>query len=132
MRLDPGTDRAALHALVHAADVVIEASRPRALRGWGIDAEAEVARGATWLSITAAGRACDRVGFGDDVTASAGLVALDAAMNRRLAAESCHKSCHDTGRGWCNSGQTMRLTCGAALGSRTPDLRITRGIRAAW
>ncbi|WP_040796417.1 CoA transferase [Nocardia higoensis] len=71
-------DRAALHALVSAADIVIEASRPRALRGFGLEAEQFVADGATWLSITAAGRASDRVGFGDDIAASAGLVAFDA------------------------------------------------------
>ncbi|WP_226365028.1 CoA transferase [Pseudonocardia sp. ICBG162] len=76
--LDPDRDRAALHALVAAADVVIEASRPRALRGFGLSAEQEVARGATWVSITAAGRSSDRVGFGDDVAAAAGLVARDA------------------------------------------------------
>jgi crotonobetainyl-CoA:carnitine CoA-transferase CaiB-like acyl-CoA transferase len=79
--LDPADprDRPALAALVDAADVVIEASRPRALRGFGLDAEAAVARGATWISITAAGRASNRIGFGDDVAASAGLVAVDAA-----------------------------------------------------
>ncbi|BBG02738.1 MULTISPECIES: CoA transferase [Pseudonocardia] len=77
--LDPGDpdQRAALHRLVRRADIVVEASRPRALRGFGIDAGAEVARGATWISITAAGRDSDRVGFGDDVAASAGLVARD-------------------------------------------------------
>lgn len=75
--LDPVRDRAALHALVAAADVVIEGSRPRALRAWGLHAEEAVARGTTWVSITAAGRASDRVGFGDDVAAAAGLVALD-------------------------------------------------------
>ncbi|GAA4698357.1 CoA transferase [Pseudonocardia yuanmonensis] len=79
--LDPAgpADRAALAALVDAADIVIEASRPRALRGFGLDAEAAVARGATWISITGAGRASNRIGFGDDVAASAGLVARDAA-----------------------------------------------------
>jgi crotonobetainyl-CoA:carnitine CoA-transferase CaiB-like acyl-CoA transferase len=78
--LDPGTadGRTALHRLVDAADVVIEASRPRALAGWGLDASRAVARGATWVSITAAGRASARVGFGDDVAAAAGLVAHDA------------------------------------------------------
>lgn len=75
--LDPGdpVDRRRLAELVRAADVVVEASRPRALRRMGLVAEDEVARGATWVSITAAGRASDRVGFGDDVAASAGLVA---------------------------------------------------------
>lgn len=77
--LDPEepAGRRALGALVAAADIVIEASRPRALRGWGLEAEEAVARGTSWISITAAGRGSDRVGFGDDVAASAGLVAVD-------------------------------------------------------
>lgn len=77
--LDP-TDvkgRRALAALVDAADIVIEASRPRALAGFGLDAEAAAATGTTWVSITAAGRHSDRIGFGDDVAAAAGLLAYD-------------------------------------------------------
>lgn len=77
--LDP-TDpdgRRALAALVEAADIVIEASRPRALAGFGLDAQAAVAAGTTWVSITANGRASNRVGFGDDVAAGAGLLARD-------------------------------------------------------
>ncbi|MGW1028912.1 CoA transferase [Streptomyces sp. NPDC002577] len=78
--LDPGTPsgRRALAALVSAADIVIEASRPRALARFGLDAHATVAAGATWVSITAAGRASERVGFGDDVAAGAGLVARES------------------------------------------------------
>lgn len=77
--LDPATvgGRAALAGLVAAADFVIEASRPRALAGFGLDAAAAVAGGATWVSITAAGRVSNRIGFGDDVAAGAGLVAVD-------------------------------------------------------
>lgn len=78
--LDPATSRGrrALAALVAAADIVIEASRPRALAGFGIEAQAAVERGTIWVSITAAGRDSPRVGFGDDVAASAGLVAYDS------------------------------------------------------
>jgi crotonobetainyl-CoA:carnitine CoA-transferase CaiB-like acyl-CoA transferase len=78
--LDFEADRELLHRLVGAADVVLESSRPRALRQLGIDADAEVERGAVWMSITAYGRGVDdemRVGFGDDVAAGAGLVAWD-------------------------------------------------------
>jgi crotonobetainyl-CoA:carnitine CoA-transferase CaiB-like acyl-CoA transferase len=77
--LDPETPggRRALSALVDAADIVIEASRPRALARFGLDAEAKVRSGTIWVSITAAGRDSPRVGFGDDVTAGAGLVAHD-------------------------------------------------------
>lgn len=68
-------DLAALKSLVDTADVVIESSRPRALAGWGLDAEAAARAGTVWVSITAYGReAGDRVGFGDDVAAGAGLV----------------------------------------------------------
>ncbi|MGX7730136.1 CoA transferase [Rhodococcus sp. 2H158] len=79
--LDPALphERAALTALVAAADIVIEASRPRALAGFGLDADEFVAHGATWISITAHGRASNRIGFGDDIAAAAGLVARDDA-----------------------------------------------------
>lgn len=79
--VDPGTPtgRGALSALVTAADIVIEASRPRALAGFGLDAAAAVADGTTWISITAAGRNSPRVGFGDDVAAGSGLVAWTGA-----------------------------------------------------
>ncbi|QKW40466.1 CoA transferase [Actinomadura sp. NAK00032] len=80
--LDPAepAGRRALEALVDAADIVIEASRPRALARFGLDAEAAVAAGTTWVSITAYGRAHDRIGFGDDVAAAAGLVCRDRDM----------------------------------------------------
>jgi crotonobetainyl-CoA:carnitine CoA-transferase CaiB-like acyl-CoA transferase len=79
--LDPDTagGRRALAALVAAADIVIEASRPRALARFGLDAGAAAGRGTIWVSITAAGRGSPRVGFGDDVAAGAGLVACDQA-----------------------------------------------------
>ena len=76
--LEAPADREMLRTLVAGADIVIEASRPRALRAWGVDAAAHTDRGGTWVSITAAGRGSDRVGFGDDVAAAAGLVAVDA------------------------------------------------------
>ncbi|MDX6333662.1 MAG: hypothetical protein QOG05_1002 [Streptosporangiaceae bacterium] len=77
--LDPDTPggRRALAALVEAADIVIEASRPRALARFGLDAEAAARQGTVWVSITAAGRGSPRIGFGDDAAAGAGLVACD-------------------------------------------------------
>jgi hypothetical protein len=79
--LDPETPggRRAMAALVGAADIVIEASRPRALARFGLDAGSAVENGTIWVSITACGRGSERVGFGDDVAAGAGLVAFDAA-----------------------------------------------------
>jgi crotonobetainyl-CoA:carnitine CoA-transferase CaiB-like acyl-CoA transferase len=80
--VDPGDDQdaALLRALVAAADIVVEASRPRALAGWGLSAEESVAEGTTWVGITAYGRYgadAQRIGFGDDIAAAAGLVAVD-------------------------------------------------------
>lgn len=68
--------RSELRRMIDSADVVIEASRPRALQQMGIDA-AEF-RGRVWLSITSHGRDQPlRVGFGDDAAVAGGLVAYD-------------------------------------------------------
>lgn len=73
---DP-SDRIRLADLLGRADLVLEASRPRALEALGIDAGEHVARGISWLSITARGRESDTVGFGDDVAVAAGLAVVD-------------------------------------------------------
>jgi len=73
---------AVLRALVERADVVIEASRPRALAQLGLDVHDVLAWGSgprVWISITGHGRAVDRVAFGDDAAVAGGLVALDGA-----------------------------------------------------
>jgi hypothetical protein len=87
LRTPAGRDR--LRALVRSADVVVEASRPRALRGLGIDAERMVLEreARVWVSITAYGRAgpwANRVGYGDDVAAAAGLTARDPVTDAPL------------------------------------------------
>lgn len=82
-----------LRALLERADVVIEGSRPRALRRLGIDA-AEVGRaraGQTWVSITAyggSGRYANRPGFGDDVAFAAGLFDREADGTPRLLGDA--------------------------------------------
>jgi crotonobetainyl-CoA:carnitine CoA-transferase CaiB-like acyl-CoA transferase len=67
--------------VVAEADVVIEASRPRALRRLGIHAEEFLAArpGRVWLSITGYGRDEDRIAFGDDAAVAGGLTGLDRA-----------------------------------------------------
>jgi predicted amidohydrolase YtcJ len=69
--------RAELAALADAATVVIEASRPRALRRFGLRVEEWLRPGRTWVSITGYGRADpdQRVAFGDDAAVAGGLVA---------------------------------------------------------
>jgi crotonobetainyl-CoA:carnitine CoA-transferase CaiB-like acyl-CoA transferase len=71
-------DRRALRRLIASADIVVEASRPRALRTLGIDAEQIVATspGLVWVSITGYGRRepeANWVAFGDDAGVAAGL-----------------------------------------------------------
>jgi len=68
--------RAALSALLASADIVIEASRPRALAGLGVAPEMIAHKpGQVWLSITGHGRdEPDLVAFGDDAAVAGGLV----------------------------------------------------------
>lgn len=76
---DPA-DLAALARLVATADVVVESSRPRALEQLDLAPERFLADspGTVWISITGYGRrgpGRNRVAFGDDAAAAAGLVA---------------------------------------------------------
>lgn len=76
LRSPGGRDQ--LRRLLDAATVVVDSARPRAMHQLGIDVAGYVARGKIWTAITAYGRTgpwADRVGFGDDVAAAAGLVA---------------------------------------------------------
>lgn len=77
-------DRGALRRLIASCDIVIEASRPRALRQLGVLAEEQLASPTgprLWISITGhgpTGTDGDRVAFGDDAAVGGGLVAWDA------------------------------------------------------
>lgn len=73
--------RTLLLSLVSRADIVIEASRPRALRQLGIEAESVLRRRphATWVSISGYGRQepeASWVALGDDAGVAAGLTSL--------------------------------------------------------
>ena len=73
--------RRELHELMKSADIVLEASRPRALQQMGIIATELVAEtpGLTWVSITGYGRDEPNgnwVGYGDDAAIAAGLSAI--------------------------------------------------------
>ena len=70
-------DVAVLRRLLSAADLVLEASRPRVMDQLGIEPARLAGSGTSWLSITAHGRtgpAAQRVGFGDDTAVSGGLL----------------------------------------------------------
>jgi CoA-transferase family III len=76
---EPG-DRELLARVLRRCDVVIEASRPRALQQLGVDRagmmeELLVGGPQVWVSITGHGSSNDRVGFGDDAAVAGGLVA---------------------------------------------------------
>lgn len=77
----------ALRALVDSADIIVESSRPRALRQLGIVAEEIVASrpGRVWVSITGYGRdepMGNWVAFGDDAAAAGGLVVWPEGTDR--------------------------------------------------
>jgi crotonobetainyl-CoA:carnitine CoA-transferase CaiB-like acyl-CoA transferase len=81
--LNEPRDRSRLRDLVHRADVVVEASRPRALAQLGIvvtEAMEQPAGPHAWLSITGFGRAgagSNRIAYGDVAAAAGGLVVED-------------------------------------------------------
>ena len=73
-------DLSSLRSLIASADIVVEASRPRALAQLGIDADRCVRErpGTTWISLTAyggQGPPANWVGFGDDTAVAAGTTA---------------------------------------------------------
>lgn len=87
--LRDAADRAALIALIHRADMVIAAARPRALAQLGIDADALVRAvpGLVWVTITGhgqAGEAGNWIGFGDDCSVAGGLSAALLAASGRI------------------------------------------------
>lgn len=81
--IDPGTAEGLRQwrALIASADIVIEASRPRALRQLGIDAAALVRQrpGLCWVSLSGYGRGEPNgnwIAYGDDAAVAAGLSGL--------------------------------------------------------
>ena len=64
--------------LITAADIVIESSRPRALKQLGIDADKMLQQkpGKLWLRFMADKTKENRIGFGDDIGVSAGLSSI--------------------------------------------------------
>ena len=127
-----------LHDLVRRADIVIEASRPRALAQLGLDAPDLVRSGGPriWLSITGYGRsddAANRVAFGDDAAAAGGLVvwnddaplfcadALADPVTGLTAAEACLQTLAVGGR-WLLD-VSMSAVSGALTGPTLPAPR---------
>ncbi len=121
---------ATLRALVRRADVVVEASRPRALEQFGIRAAVEVAGGGPqiWVSITGYGRqgeGAGRVAFGDDAAAGGGLVVWHAGTAAHVLCRRRRRPDHWARRG---AGVPRRAGVGRALAARRLDgRRVRRG-----
>jgi hypothetical protein len=138
--------RDALRRLVQRADVVIEASRPRALEQLGVVAADLVRAGGpqVWVSITAYGRrhagadSVQRVGFGDDPAAAGGLLAwsdgtplfcADAVgdpVTGLTAAHECIAALADGGRWLLDISMA-----GVAAGLAGPTVPVAAGLATA-
>jgi hypothetical protein len=90
--LSSAPGRARLHELVETADVVIEASRPRALQQLGSGPDQVGTRaGRVWLSITGYGRSSpgsNWIAFGDDAAVAGGLTARTDAGDPLFCADA--------------------------------------------
>jgi hypothetical protein len=135
---------AALAQLVRRADVVIEASRPRALEQLGIVASDVVRDGGpkVWVSITGYGRrtseTAQRVGFGDDTAAAGGLVSwrsgaplfcADAVADPVTGLSAAH-ACLDALAGGGRWLLDVSMA-GVAAGLAGPTLPAPAGLRVA-
>jgi hypothetical protein len=82
--------RTALATLLRTADVVIEASRPRALANLGLAPEMiDHPDGQVWVGITGYGRSQPRlVAFGDDAAVAGGLVGWDGGDDPVFCADA--------------------------------------------
>jgi hypothetical protein len=87
--LTQAAEREQLRRLLFSADIIIEGSRPRALRQLGIYAEEILARrrGVTWLAISGYGRTepeAEWIALGDDAGVAAGLTHILAECSERM------------------------------------------------
>ncbi|KRE98023.1 hypothetical protein ASG88_17755 [Nocardioides sp. Soil777] len=137
-----------LRLLLARADVVIEASRPRALRGLGITPEPLLRPGGVWLGITAHGRSGNEarlVGFGDDVAAGSGAWVVDPATAMPVpscdavadpltglhAARAVLEARHGGGR-WFLDAAMSRVTAEAVGRHCTPVARAATWREGEW
>jgi CoA-transferase family III len=125
-------DRDVLRRLVAAADLVVESSRPRALRQLGLWDEEILAEspGLTWLSITgygAQGREADWIAFGDDAAVAAGLALACADADGPLL---CADAVADPLAGLEAAGEALRAL--AEGGGLRIDVSLVGAARRAF
>ena len=132
-----------LRTLLERADVVIEASRPRALEQLGIDAADIVRAGGpqVWIAITGYGRgddAANRVAFGDDAAGAGGLVVWHEATPMFCADAIADPLTGLTAAGACIEAMTAGgrwlldvSMAGVCAGLAGPTLAVAPGLAAA-
>lgn len=120
----------ALAEVIAGADIVIEASRARALRRLGVHAEEFLAArpGRVWVSITGYGRDDDRIAFGDDAAVAGGLTGLDAHGDPVFIGDAladpvtgiyaAHATAHSLATG---GGELLSLSMSACAASLVPS-----------
>jgi crotonobetainyl-CoA:carnitine CoA-transferase CaiB-like acyl-CoA transferase len=130
--LSTADGRVELRRLMATADVVIEASRPRALAAIGASHEdlRAAAWNGVWLSITGHGRhgpGADRVAFGDDAAVAGGLVAgADGG-----AFTFCADAVADPATGLLGAAAVLRAIAGGRSGLVGVSLATTAAHLAA-
>lgn len=105
--------RRRLRDLVESADVVITSSRRRAVEQVGLDPASFLESGTdrVWVAITGHGWHANRIGFGDDAAAAAGLVALAPDGSPRFAGDAIADplcgvlAAHEALRAWQEGGR---------------------------
>ncbi len=140
----------ALRRLIGAADIVLEGSRPRALRQMGIVAEEFIAAhpGLTWVSITGYGRdepGANWIAYGDDAAVAAGLSAIvhESTGEWLICGDAIADpltGLHAAVAGWAGwlsgGGQLLELslvgTTGYCIAATAPDDGDYRGRLARW
>lgn len=124
--------RQALRSLLAAADIVVESSRPRALKQLGIEAEASLRQtpGQVWLSITGYGRSSPEanwVALGDDAAVAAGLTLCDLPAS---SVDSAATGSPPTGgTDWAGAAP---LFCGDAIADPLTGLHGAVAALASW
>lgn len=118
--VDFDRDHERLRALVNAADIVIEGSRPGVLARRGLTPEAlSGPDGRVWLRVTGHGPESQRVAFGDDAAVAGGLVGTspsgpvfcgDAIADPLTGLESALAVAHSLGHG---GGETLEVAMSA-------------------
>jgi crotonobetainyl-CoA:carnitine CoA-transferase CaiB-like acyl-CoA transferase len=137
LELDRPGGQDELRRLLARVDIVIEASRPRALRHMGIDGRGLARTGPrVWVALTAHGQSQpDRVGFGDDAAAAGGLVGwrdgapvflADAIADplAGLTIADCVRKLVDGGGRWYVDVALSRVARSCARGPRSPTESI--------